>query len=351
MKSKKKTILITGSTGFIAGRIIERLDQINGWRIKALAHNLTKAVRIARFDIEIIQGDILDKKLLKNITKNVDYVIHCAVGNTNSPKVNHDITVEGTRNIANYCLKNRVKRLIYFSTMSVYGYPLPDIVNERAPYKKISDDHYNNDKIQAEAIVLSKIKQGLAAVILQPTIVYGPYAGSWTIGPITELKSNQFFLVNNGQGLCNSLYIDNLVDGVILALTQKKAIGETFILTDGQPITWKKFYESYQKMIGNKKLEGMEKLDKYKFGFLGKPLKWLQNFNLPRPKFIIKMIKPLYLKTQAINNWPENRRKFFNDKCIFSINKARKLLNYSPRISFTQGMKLTKKWLEYSRFI
>jgi len=361
-KFKNKTFLITGASGFIAGRIIERLCQKHDCRIKALVHNINHATRIARLDIEIIPGDILDKKLLGKIAQNVDYVIHCAVGNTPDTKLNRQITVNGTKNILRASLKNKIKKLIYFSTMSVYGYPLPATVNEKTPYKKVPEDHYNNDKIEAEKICRKYIKKGLPAVILQPTIVYGPYAKSWTINPTNEIKNNQIFLINNGNGFANPVYIDNLIDAVFLALIKKEAISETFIISNGKSITWKKFYDVYQKMISKKNLSELTISNKLKLQILnfpikvGKKIKLIFNpfdFFQKRPTFIDKIILPHYQKTKAIENLSanKNRQLFFQDKALFEIKKAEKILCYSPGISFSQGMKLTKKWLKYSRFI
>ena len=367
-KFKNKTFLITGASGFIAGRIIERLCRDYDCPIKALVHNIGHAARIARFNIEIIPGDILDKKLLEKTTQNVDYVIHCAVGNTPDIKLNHQITVSGTKNILGASLKNKVKRLIYFSTMSVYGYPLPLRINEKTPYKKVTGDHYNNDKIDAEKICRKYIKEGLPVVILQPTIVYGPYAKSWTLGPINEIKDNRVFLVDNGQGIANPVYIDNLIDAVFLSLTKKQAIGKTFIISNGKGITWKNFYSAYQKMISSEQpaLPKFSLFNQYKLKILSLPVVLpiklflkIKKFYNPlklfktQPAFLKQVITPLYQKSQSIKNLSadKNRQLFFQDKALFKIKKVEKILSYSPRISFSQGMKLTEKWLKYARHL
>jgi nucleoside-diphosphate-sugar epimerase len=361
-----QTFLITGASGFIGGRIIERLRHDHHCHIKALVHNLNHATRIARLKIKIIPGDILDKNLLADITKNVNYVIHCAVGTSPNAKLNRKITVEGTRNILQASQKNQVNRFVYLSTASVYGYPLPPVCNEKTPYQVVADDLYNHDKIAAEKIALKFTHRPLPLVILQPTIVYGPYSTPWTIRPIRQLQHHELFLVNHGQGLANPIYIDNLVDAIFLSLTKKAAANQKMIISDGQPITWKNFYEAYQKMTPQSQLSHYGLFHKYQLKLLSLPislaLKTTQitrNFFDPlsllktRPPLIDNAVIPLYQKAQSIENLSKdkNLQVFFQDKCVFEIEKAKKILGYSPKISFTQGMKLTKQWLKYARLI
>lgn len=361
-KFENKTFLITGANGFIGSRIIERLSQEYYCHIKALVHSTSRATRIARFDIELIQGDVLDKCLLHKITKDAEYVIHCAFGNTDNVSLNRQITVEGTRNISLASLVNKVKRLIHFSTMSVYGYPLPPICDEKTPYTKVVGDFYNNDKITAEKIIQNYIKKGLPAVILQPTIVYGPYASIWTVDPINKINVNGLFLVQDGQGLTNPLYIDNLIDAVFLALTKGGAIGETFIISDGKSIRWKEFFAFYQSMVPKKKLSNLSLFNKYKLEIISFPLlvllilrKSLSHFGLFKtpPDFAKKIIAPFYRRARSMKDLStnKNRQLFFQDKTTFDINKARRILGYSPRIALPKGMKLTEEWLRYARII
>ena len=95
-----KTYLVTGASGFIGGRIVERICRDYKGKVKAIVHNLGHAARIARFDIEILPGNILNKKWLHEVTKNVDYVVHCAFGNSSDHILNRKITVGGCENIA-----------------------------------------------------------------------------------------------------------------------------------------------------------------------------------------------------------------------------------------------------------
>lgn len=356
-----KTYLVTGASGFIGGRIVERICRDYKGKVKALVNNLGHAARIARFDIEIIPGNILDEDHLCEITKNVDYVIHCAFGNTSDTDLNRKITVEGTQNIAKTAHKNKVKRFVYFSTMSVYGNPLPHKCNEFTPYKRVKGDYYNNDKLDAEEVVNRYIKKGLAGIILQPTIVYGPYASLWTVWVVNQLKERRLFLVDHGKGLANSVFIDNVVDAVFLSLMKDEAVGEKFIISDCKAISWKDFFSYYQRIISSESIPEFDPYKKYKYIALTSIIDTIKNMKqkfVPFPLFkeqniITRSFDRLSMVSESMNTamLDVNLHNFFKERCVFDISKAKKILGYYPRISLDEGMRLTTAWLRYARLI
>lgn len=356
-----KTYLITGASGFIGGRIVERICRDYKGKVKALVHNLGHAARIARFDIEILSGNILDRRLLIEATKNVDYVIHCAFGNTSDTALNHRITVEGTRNILDASLKKRVKRFIHFSTMSVYGSPLPNHCNENTHYQAVKGDFYNNDKIEAEEIVEKYHRKGLPTVVLQPTIVYGPYASLWTVWLVNQIKQNKLVLTDHGLGLANPVYIDNVVDAVLLALISGKAVGERLIISDGKTVSWKEFFSYYQRMTKSEPIKELSRSLKYKYLLLTSVVDTLKRFKkkiYPAPLFkgqntFTRSFDAISQKTDGMKSLlsDTNLQNLFKERCVFDISKAREKLDYAPRISLAEGMRLTKLWLKYARLI
>ncbi len=356
-----KTYLVTGASGFIGGRIVERICRDYKGKVKAIVHNLGHAARIARFDIEILPGNILNKEWLHEVTKNVDYVIHCAFGNSPDHILNRKITVGGSLNIAQASLQNNVKRFVYFSTMSVYGSPLSTICNELSPYQKIPGDNYNNDKIEAEQIIDKYIKKGLPTVILQPTVVYGPFASVWTQWIVNMLRQNQLFLIGEGKGLANPVFVDNVVDAVFLSMTKDEAVGRKFIISDGKTITWKDFFYYYQLMINKNSIPQYKLLLKYKYLFLTTLVdmtKKLKGKIYPGTLFqtqntFTKSFDNLNKETEKMKSilLNDNLQLFFKDRCLFDIDKAKKILKYHPRISLKKGMDLTHTWLKYSRSI
>ncbi|MFH4234040.1 hypothetical protein WAJ75_23845, partial [Acinetobacter baumannii] len=66
---------------------------------------------------------------------------------------------------------------------------------------------------------------------LQPTIIYGPFGPLWTIDVLETLKRRGVILIDGGEGFCNLVYIDDVVDALLLAATNDKALGETFLIS------------------------------------------------------------------------------------------------------------------------
>ncbi len=130
----EQKILITGATGFIGGRLTERLI-LDGQkkRLRIFVRDLTRIARIARFgELEYVHGDILDSDRVNEAAAGCNVIFHCAYGNRGDSIYQKKVTVEGTKNVCEAALRNS-SRLIYLSTVSVYGNDPPVSVDETTP--------------------------------------------------------------------------------------------------------------------------------------------------------------------------------------------------------------------------
>ena len=247
-----KTALVTGATGFLGGRLLEKLVLEEGTRVRALVHDYGNAARVARLPVEMIHGGVSDAAVIDRATVGCDVVFHCA-HDFSSTKVN----LEGIRNVTEACLKNSVRRLVHVSTMAVYE-PLPDAdVTEDTP-EQPNDWSYAVAKREAERRLLELFEsRGLPVVILQPTIIYGPFSKAWTLAPVQSLLEGQLVLSSEGDGLCNAVYVDDVVDALILAAKREGVVGERFLISGPEPVSWNEFFGAYAKMLGTDSLTFM----------------------------------------------------------------------------------------------
>jgi len=95
-----KRVLVTGGTGFIGGRLVEKLVSCHDAKVRVLVRNYANAARIARMPIKMIHGDINNLEDVCNAVEGCDVVFHCAYGNSGSDNKRQEVNIEGTRNIA-----------------------------------------------------------------------------------------------------------------------------------------------------------------------------------------------------------------------------------------------------------
>jgi len=370
---KNKVILVTGATGSIGGRLVEKLVIEHQAQVRVLVHNLSNLSRASRLPVSIYQGDVTAFDAVDRAVQGCDFVFHCAYAFGTSPAEQERVAVDGSRNIAQAVLRHKVRSLVYVSTISVYE-PMDDgDLNEMAP-KESSGWTYPDTKKKAEEVMLEFHKrQGLPVVVVQPTIVYGPFVKSWTQGPLNQLKSGTVILPDEGSGLCNAVYIDDVVDSLILAALNPKAIGETFLISASEPVTWREFYRAYEDMLGITatsymsvlEIEARRKHDRRSQPLTARTLKWLitrspypvisaGKWLNARSPFVTRVLQRYGITGSSNSGGPREfvpdpqRLALFRSKARVRIDKAREILGYEPRFDLENGMERTKMYCQWA---
>ena len=173
-----KTAFVTGGTGFVGLNLLEQL-QSKGWQVTVLHRANSNLSRLAPFKVALTEGDITDdQSLLKAIPPKVDVVFHTAA-NTSVWSKNNRIqerdNVIGTRNVVRASLESGAKRLIHTSTWNTFGM-VHEVMNEESPQLGFKSwINYDRTKYQAEQEVRQGIREGLDAVIINPSHIIGRY--------------------------------------------------------------------------------------------------------------------------------------------------------------------------------
>lgn len=361
MMPRSSKIFITGASGFIGSRIAERLWLDYQIAARCLVRNFTGAARLARLPVTLSPGNMLDKNSLERGLGDSNVIFHCAYGNSNDPRLNARINEEGLRNLGEIALSHGVNRFIHLSTIAVYGTDPPEIVTEKTPVS-YSTDEYGNSKIRTEAICLELLAQGLPVVIIRPTIVFGPFSPIWTIGAIKRVLSGGWEDTADITGLCNPVHIDDLVTGLFLCVENDAAVGQKFILSGPEPITWNDFFNAYKDVAGLERTSSCTCQQGFKTGgslvgsFLRGNVRLLRRVIEPQMIEVYEWLKisrpKLAHKLSALlsGGIQENEKEKYNQKTAYSIEKARNYLSYSPR-SFADGMENTAAWLIYYEYV
>lgn len=364
---KGKKVLVTGGTGFIGCRLAERLVLEEGAEVKVLVNRWFKAVSISRSNVQLLQGNVIDLNTVDAAVKGCNVVFHC-VGVGGDRRYCGEINVNGTRNVLQACEKYGVERVVYLSTVGVHGPYIEEGMNETSPFRMMGTP-YGDSKIEAEE-VCQQFMQGnrVKISIIRPTYVWGPNSPWFTLDPIQKMKRDRFFVVDGGNGACNAVHVDNVVDLSLLAGIDERAIGEAFLIRDGKQITWGDFFSYYAGMLGKDKSTflsvpsipsnvGKAVKRPVQFSFIGtsKLHNWIgsrfkgSKYKLVRAPFSIAA-KATFTLSELINElFPEPYSWWdltkFTSPGFIDISKANKILGYRPRILIAEGMRETEDWL------
>lgn len=336
MELKGKDILITGAAGFIGGRLAERLVAEEGARVRGLVRDTKtaqeRASPITPPVFESVFGDVVDPEAMRRATVGCAAVIHCAAMQSARARLDayRRVNVQGTLNLLRAARAAHVARFIHLSTINVHGMPPPRDANADSPLN-FQSDFYSISKAEGEQAAWQFARANdLALTVIRPGCAYGPRAHAWTLKPLERVRRKRPVLIGSGDGICNAIYIDNLVDLIVLALKNDAASGQAFIGTEGRGVTWREFYGAYAQLLGGTRL-----------------------FGLPRA-VALALTLPFELWSRVDGYPPRLARasvEFYSHRVVFAIEKSKRLLGYTPRVSFAEGMAKTAAWLRTEKFL
>lgn len=248
MDYKDKRVFVTGAGGFIGSHLVERLVE-EGAKVRALClYNskgfwgwLENSPDGIKKSIEVVLGDIRDKNLMENCTKDIDIVFHLAAliaipYSYIAPESFIDTNIKGTLNLLEGARKNNVKRFVHISTSEVYGTPDKIPIDEKNELKGQSP--YSASKIGADKICEAYFcSYDLPIVIIRPFNTYGPRQSTRAVIPtiLTQLISKKRILkLGNTKPERDLTFISDTVDGILKAGLKKNIEGETIQLGTGK---------------------------------------------------------------------------------------------------------------------
>ena len=350
MSLRGKRVLVTGGTGFIGTRVVEKLILGHGAAPRVLARKLANAARVARFDVEIVPGDVTDRASVARAMEGCHAVIHCAYGNEGDPEHQRAVNVDGTSIVASEALRADVRRMVHVSTIAVYGRTPDGDVDESTPLADFGD-HYSQTKREAERILREEFAgSALSFAIVRPSCVYGPYGLAFTIDPIQQLGSRQVVLVNGGEGLCNAIYVDDVADGILLAAVEPAASGEIFLLTGETPLTWRAFYAAYERLLGRRSTVAMTVEEVRAYARREDQRKAWEEESSGRLQRM-ELAHRIQRRSEPFRVPSEHGLAFYSARTRFRIDKAKRLLGFQPAVGFSEGIELTGQWARWAGLI
>jgi nucleoside-diphosphate-sugar epimerase len=357
-----------------------------GLRIRVASSDFRNCFRIARFPVELVRADLSDHHALSNAVADCSTVFHCGYRFGGTPEDERRVNLEGTIALAEAFLKTGGRRFVHISSITVYGEPCDGEITEESP-QRATREAYGNVKQEIERALRDLHRtRGLTVTILQPTIVYGPYGHFFTIRLLDELRSTRIALPAGG--ICNAVYVDDVVSAAILAATRDAAVGETFIVSGSSPTTWRRFYAAYERMLDKNAVSELEarqlRLQALRQRSSESPFQELRRGLAKRPELRQRLLKlpphgwALAIGQRVLPNQIQAviRRRYnglwdipfsesgpplmmhdgfwgalYAAKPHARIDKARKYLGYDPTYDLDEGMARTAQWARWSNLL
>lgn len=317
-------VFITGANGFLGSWVAEILSK-KGFSVFCLIRKTSNLRWLKNLNVNLVYGDITDKESLFKECINMDYVIHTAalkraLLEEEYYKVNHI----GTLNLLEACKVNssNLKRFVYVSSLAVSG---PSSINKPLTEEDNTQPitNYGKSKLKGE-IEVKKYIDKLPIVILRPPVLYGPRDED--IFTFFKIVSKGIKPVLSGsRNLVNLLFIEDLVDAIIVSMLNDKATDKTYFITDEKPYSWNEIGNEIEKALGINAIR----------------------ITIPRSilsiaGFLNDLFSKITGKPAALNS--EKVKEMKASYWLCSSKKAKNELNWQSKFSLEQRIKETADW-------
>lgn len=238
-----KRVAVLGASGFIGNRAVEMLHSSGAFEVRPVVRRASAAALPRRFDLDVRVADGREHEALTAAFQDCDSVVVSVAG--------PPATIVGViEPIFQAATAAGVRRLVYLSSASVHGQAPVHGVDEGSPLSERQPIEYNNAKVAAELKLDQLGKSGGPEVVtLRPGIVFGPRS-QWIGGWADELLSGQAYLVDGARGLCNAIYMDDVVRAIISAMEAPGAPGRAYLLGQTEQVTWRDLYRPICDALG-----------------------------------------------------------------------------------------------------
>lgn len=328
LREVKMKVCITGANGFVGSNLCKTLLQ-QGDEVAGLVRQTSNLQFIQSLpEVRIYFGDVTNRKSLIPAFENCNVVYHVAALTSDwGPWENFKvININGVKSVMEAAIACKVKRVVHISSVSVYGFPGASHMVESDSWVSRPDDPYITSKQKGEKVALSYSGDQLEVVVIRPAGIYGPNDRTTSLKLLPEIEKRKFPYIDGGKYLMGPLYVDNLIQAILLAGRKPGVAGQAYHIADDGKTTWRQYVEEF-----------------------------CRNLSCPKPLFSVpsKIAWPVACVIEGVAKWigkaeapplTKYRVRAVMNHSHFSIRKAKKELGYRPAISTTEGIRRTVIW-------
>lgn len=358
-------VLVTGASGFIGGRLVEKLSAHGGFAVTALVRDTAKTYFQSTNGIQTTVADLSNRLETDKAVEGHHTVINLAHDFKRSRKYN----VRCFTNLYAACTRHAVQHLVHVSSIVVYDdWPAANLTEHSSCGRPGTE--YKNTKLEIERVLQrGSDTDSLHSTILQPTIVYGPGSWIWTDNVVEKLLTGTVILPAGVKGICNAVYVDDVADALVSAVLNPGCSGDKYIISGPDTITWPEFFETFDRYLGTNSIQylDVDVLADMHSGSIGRmkhllanpmqlasrrPFRHVLNFTekilggstVRRLENLIKSIRGaagpiMYHPTPG-------DLELYCATGVCSIERAKKELGYVPKVDFGKGFELTTEYID-----
>ena len=313
-------VLVTGAGGFLGGTLLRRLVQ-EGAKVRAGVRRIPKNPLPG---VDYLAGDLGDPEFVDVLVAGVGIVFHVGAAMKGGAADFQRGTVVGTRNVIDACLKHNVQRVIYVSSMSVLEQAVRHAgkVTESWPLEPHPElrGAYTQTKLEAERMVLAAAQdRGLPVVVIRPGMIFG--SGVEPSSPAGSFAMfGRWIVVGSGSLALPLVYVDDVVDALLLGSSRPGLEGKLVNLVDPAVITQREFVQIVRGAKPDIKVSYVPKFVLMTAAVGIEALGRLLKRNVPLSRYRIRSIRPLPNADQTA---------------------AQEQLGWTPRVGVAEGLRRT----------
>jgi nucleoside-diphosphate-sugar epimerase len=314
-------VALTGASGYTGARLLKALTA-RGDQVAALVRSESTTAALLSSGARLVEGDLGDPLALGRLVEGMDAVLHVAAvyRTAGHPDAYYrEVNVAGTERLLEEAARARLGRFVHTSTVGVHGHVANPPADETSPLAP--GDVYQRTKAEAEALVLEfGRRRGLPVTVVRPGAIYGP-GETRLLKLFRAIARGRYAIVGSGRPFYHPVYIDDLVEGFLLALDHPAAAGQAFIVAGPRYVSQRELATLVAKATGGRILP----------------------FRVPAwPLQVAGALCEAACVPFGIDP-PLHRRRveFWVKSRAFSIDKARRLLGYAPKVDLEDGLART----------
>lgn len=323
-------VLVTGAAGYLGRHVAAALARC-GIPVRAFVRDASRIPAELEGVVEAMAGNIADPAAVARAMEGVERVVHCAAVTTNHVpwEIHEQTNIDGTRHVIESARDAHARRVVHVSSVIVYGLRAPAGIPlaESAPVavRTASDRwaYYLRSKLEAERLALADGTGPRTEVtVVRPGIIYGPGAESPLRRGFLQLGAVRL-TIGRGRNRLPLVYVDNLVDGILLALTAPQAAGEAYNLVDEPQIPIRETARCASTVTGDR------------------------TRLLPLPPVVMRSVAAaLERRWEAADRGTPPRLTRFNVQSgvrdiRYDVDKARRELGWEPFVALDEGLRRT----------